>query len=522
MTQTAAGAQWRPKHSPWAVSFAVLLATFIAVLDTSVANVSLPHIAGNLSASTDEATWILTSYLVASAIVLAATGWLSGYFGRKNYLLFSVLLFTGASAACGMAQSLPELIVARVFQGIGAGGLQPLAQAIMMESFSREERGQAMAAFGMGIIVAPIVGPTLGGWITDNYSWRWIFYINVPIGILGFILQKIYVEDPPYLERMRHKAIDYIGLGLMVLAIGTLQLVLDKGQEEDWFASHWICWGTAIVAVSMPLFIWWEVTRKDPFINLRLLKDRNLAVSTFMGAMMSSVLFGSTALLPVFMQKLLRYPALQSGLAMTPRGFGSMAAMMIVGRIVNKVENRLLLVLGFAGLGLTCLSFAGLNTDIAHSNIVWPQVFNGLSMGFLFVPMTVMGMSTVRQQDINQATGIFNLWRNIGASIGISIIFAYQARMAQAHQVSLVGRVSEYSPAYQEWAGHLHAAGIGHTGAYAMAYAKVSQQAYMLAFIDAFHWLAVLSFLCIPLAFLFRKQKTVRDEAVIEGEMLEM
>lgn len=498
------GHYWKPTHSPWTVSFAVLLATFIAVLDTSVANVSLPHIAGNLSASTDEATWILTSYLVASAIVLAATGWLSSYFGRKNYLLFSVMLFTVSSALCGMAQSLPQLILARVLQGIGAGGLQPLAQAIMLESFPVERRGAAMAAFGMGIIVAPIVGPTLGGWITDNYSWRWIFYINVPIGLIGFMLQKMYVEDPPYLARTRHKTIDYIGLSLMVLAIGTLQLVLDQGQEADWFGSRWICWGTALVVVTMPLFIWWEVRRKDPFIDLRLLKDRNLAVGALLAALMGSVLYGSTALLPVFMQRLLKYTALASGLAMTPRGFGSMAAMFLVGKMVSKVNNKAMLVFGFLGLGLTCIAFAHLDLDIARSNITVPQIFNGFSMGFIFVPLTVLTMSTMHQHQINQATGIFNLVRNIGASIGISIIFTMQTRMAQAHQVFLVSHISSYSQNLQQWAAHLPLPG---KSLYALLYAKVSQQAYMLAFLDVFRLLALISFLSIPLVFLFSRPR---------------
>ena len=522
MTDASGAPQWRPKHSPWLVTFSVLLATFIAVLDTSVANVALPHIAGNLSASTDEATWVLTSYLVATAIVLAATGWLSSYFGRKTYLLFSVMLFTTASAVCGMAQTLPQLILARIAQGVGAGGLQPLAQAIMLESFSREERGFAMAAYGMGIIVAPIIGPTLGGWITDNYSWRWIFYINVPIGILGFIMQNMFVEDPPYLERTRHKAIDYMGLTFMVLAIGTLQIVLDKGQELDWFANNWICIGTAMVLIFMPLFIWWETTHKNPFINLRLLKNRNLAIGTLMGTMMAVIMYASTAMLPIFMQRLLKYPALQSGLAMTPRGIGSMASMIIIGRIVNKVENRLLLVLGFIGLGMTCIAFSHLNMDIAKTNIIIPQIFNGFSMGFLFVPMTVLTMSTMRQHEINQATGIMNLWRNIGASIGISVVFAYQTRMAQVHQVSLVSNITSYTPNFQQWAGHLQASGATPMTTYALAYSKVMQQSSMLAFIDAFSWLALISFLCIPLVFLFHAHKLKADEVVLEGECFEV
>ncbi|MDD2773930.1 MAG: DHA2 family efflux MFS transporter permease subunit [Elusimicrobiales bacterium] len=516
MSEPAAAPQWRPAHSPWLVTLSVLLATFMQVLDTSVANVSLPHIAGSLSASTDEATWVLTSYLVASAIVLAATGWLSSFFGRKRYLMFSVLLFTAASAACGMAQSLPQLIIARVLQGIGGGGLQPLAQAIMVESFSKEERGAAMAAFGMGIVVAPIIGPILGGWITDNYSWRWIFYINVPIGLLGLTLQQMFVEDPPYLARTRGQRIDYIGLGLMVLAIGVLQLVLDQGQEADWFASKWICLGAAVVLVSMPLFIIWEVRRRDPFINLRLLKNRNLAMGTLLIAVMGAILYGSTAMLPIFMQRLLNYPALQSGFAMMPRGIGSFISMVIIGKLVMKVENRLLLFIGFFGVGVTCLQFAHLNTQIAQTNIIWPQFLNGLSMGFLFVPMAVLALSEIHQHDINQATGVFSLLRNIGASIGISLIFTFQARMAQTHQVALVSNITNYTPAFRQWAAHVQSYGVGSAITYGLTYLRVTQQASMLAFLDAFRWLAVMSFICCPLVFLFHKIRSHKKEALAE------
>jgi len=517
-TATADAAHWRPSHSPWLVAFSVLLAMFIAVLDTSVANVALPHIAGNLSASTDEATWVLTSYIVATAVVLAATTWLSTFFGRKNYLMFSVALFTTASAMCGMAQTLPELIMARIAQGIGAGGLQPLAQAIMLESFPAEERGDAMAAFSMGIIVAPIIGPTLGGWITDNYSWRWIFYLNIPIGALGLFMQNAFIEDPPYLARTRHKPIDYLGLTFMVLALGTLQLVLDKGQELDWFGNIWIRIGTVVVIIFMPLFIWWEWTYKNAFIDFKLLKKRNLAVGTFLGSLQGMVLFSSTALLPVFMQGLLRYPAMQAGLAMTPRGVGSMFSTFVVGRITNKVNKKGLLVVGFMGLGLTCLAFSFFNTSIAYSNIALPQIINGMSMGCLFVPMTLLTMNSLRQSEINQATGIMSLWRNVASSIGISMVFAYQTRMTQVHQARLVGDISPYNPAFAQWSGHMHALGASQTATYAMAYSKVAQQSAMLAFIDAFRWLAALCFICIPLVFLFRTPRKITPEKAIAFE----
>ncbi|MCX5791211.1 MAG: DHA2 family efflux MFS transporter permease subunit, partial [Elusimicrobia bacterium] len=361
---------WRPTHSPWLVAFSVLLTTFMQVLDTSVANVSLPHIAGGLSASTHEVSWVLTSYLVAGAITLAASSWLSVFIGRKRYMAISVAMFTISSMLCGMAHSLPQLIIARILQGIGGGGLQPLAQAVLLESFPQEKRGQAMAAYGMGIIVAPIIGPILGGWITDNYSWRWIFYINVPIGIFGLLMQNVFLEDPPYLKRDRSARIDYFGLALMIIGLGAFQLVIDKGQEVDWFADVWIRLGTFIFAVSLPLFAWWELRRKNPFMNLRLLKSRNLVVGTALMAVQGAVMMGSTAILPIFMQQLLGYPAFQSGMSMMPRGIGSMLSMIIISKMISKFGNRLMIVCGFLGIAVTLIMFSGLNLSIAKSNIM--------------------------------------------------------------------------------------------------------------------------------------------------------
>ena len=331
---------WRPRYSPWLITISVLLATFMEVLDTSIANVSLPHIAGSLSATTEESTWVLTSYLVSNAIILCAAGWLSRYFGRKRYLAYSVLLFTLSSMLCGMAHSLPFLVFARILQGLGGGGLQPVAQAILLESFPPEERGAAMAAYGMGIVVAPIIGPTLGGWITDNFSWRWIFYINIPIGMVGFAMQQMFLEDPPYMRKAEGMKIDYVGFGLMTLTIGLLQIILDKGQQSDWFDAPWICWSAVVVVLSLAGFIFWELRHKEPIVNLRILKNRNFAIGTSLMTALGGVLYGSTVMLPIFMQGLLAYTAFQSGLAMTPRGIGSFFSMVLIGRLMRVVENR--------------------------------------------------------------------------------------------------------------------------------------------------------------------------------------
>jgi DHA2 family multidrug resistance protein len=515
-------APWRPKHSPWLVTIAVMLATSMEVLDTSIANVALPHIAGALSVSPDEATWVLTSYLVSNAIILSASAWLSSWFGRKRYLAFSVALFVAASALCGMAQSLPQLVIARVLQGIGGGGLQPLAQAIMLECFSPEERGVAMAAYGMGIVVMPIIGPTLGGWITDNFSWRWIFYINLPIGIAGLLMQEAFVEDPPWIAKMKALTVDYFGFALMALGVGLLQLILDKGQEADWFGSTWICWSAAVVAVSLTAFVVWELKQKHPILNLRLLANRNFGLATFLIAVLGAVLYGSTAILPIFMQTLLGYPALQSGLAMTPRGIGSFFSMVAVGRVIKKIDSRALMMGGFLGLGVFTWMLARLNMQITPADIAWPLVASGFCMGFIFVPLTTLSVSTLRQDQIQQATGLYSLLRNLGASLGISVMISMQVRAALAHQATLVSHATPYDLAYRMdswrlaqalrgWA-PLTAAGAS----VGMLYREVLQQAALLSYLDSFRWMALICIVCCPLAFVFTKGRAPSGHVAME------
>ena len=443
-------AEWKPRHSPWLITLSVLLATFMEILDTSIANVALPHIGGSLSASVDEATWVLTSYLVANAIILPAAGWLSARFGRKRYLAFSVILFTVASGLCGIAQTLPQLILARLLQGLGGGGLQPVVQAVLLESFSPEDRGGAMAAYGMGVVVAPIIGPTLGGWITDNFSWRWIFFINLPVGLLGLFLQNRYLEDPPYLKKPKF-GIDGIGFGLMAIWIGTLQLVLDKGQEADWFSAPWICWSTGVAAVALIACIFWELRHSEPIVDLRLLLNRNFASATIQATLIFSVIYGTTVLLPVLMQTLLGYSALQAGWAMGPRGLGSFFAMLIVGRLMKKIDNRILIGGGLLAVAATCFwLLGGMTLDIASASITWPLVLNGIGAGFIFVPMTTLSVSTLRRDQIQASTGIYSLMRNLGSGVGISLVTAMQIRLTQVHQANLVGHLTATSPAYIE------------------------------------------------------------------------
>jgi DHA2 family multidrug resistance protein len=503
---------WKPSFNPWVIAASVMLATFMEVLDTSVANVALPHMAGNLSSTTEEATWVLTSYLVSNAIILPATGWLTTFFGRKRFLIVCIIIFTAASAMCGAATSLSMLIFARILQGAGGGALQPIAQSVLLESFPPEKRGSAMALYGLGVVVAPIIGPTLGGWITDNYSWRWIFYINLPIGALAVFMANIFVEDPPYIKNQRPGQIDYVGFGLMALGLAALELVLDTGQKEDWFSSGWIV-GCSIVAVlAVVAFIAWELTTPEPIVNLRIFKNRNFAVGTLLIACVGLVLYGSTALLPLFLQTLLGYPAVQSGLTVSPRGFGSVVSMIIVGRLIGKVDGRFLIMFGFAVLAYSTYMLTGINLEIATRNVTWPLIISGFAMGFIFVPLTTMTMGTLRNEQMGNAAGIYNLMRNTGGSIGIALMTTFLARGAQTHQAAMISHLTPYDPAFQQRLHQITAAVVARGNpataaqqAYSAIYGTVLKQSMLLSYIDNFRLLAGLCIVCIPAAMLFKK-----------------
>ena len=508
---------WKPSFNPWLIAASVMLATFMEVLDTSVANVSLPHIAGNLSATTDESTWVLTSYLISNAIILPATNWLGHFFGRKRFLIVCIGIFTLSSALCGAATSLDMLLIARVLQGAGGGALQPIAQAVLLESFPQEQRGSAMAVYGMGIVVAPIIGPTLGGWITDNYSWRWIFYINVPIGILAVFMASTFLEDPPYIRGQRPGRIDYIGFGLMALGLAALQIVLDKGQEEDWLSSPFITKAILIAVVALVAFVIWELRSKEPIVNLRVLGNRNFAVGVVLITAMGVVLYGTIALLPLFLQTLMGYPALQSGLAVSPRGIGAVVSMIVVGRLVGKVDGRLLVMFGFIVVGVSSWMLGDINLEISISSIVWPQIIAGLAMGFVFVPLTVMTTGTLSNEQIGNATGIFNLMRNVGGSFGIAAVTTMLARGAQVHQAAMVSHLTAFDPAFQQRVSEL--AGVlggpasvmlAQQQAYGAIYQTLVRQANLLAYIDNFRLLAFMCVICAPAALLFKRVRNGR------------
>jgi MFS transporter, DHA2 family, multidrug resistance protein len=512
-----AGAEWRPAVNPWIIAAAVMLATFMEVLDTTIVSVAIPHIAGSLSATTDEATWTLTSYLVSNAIILPASGWLARRFGRKRFLLACIALFTASSLICGLATSLGMLVLARVVQGIGGGALQPISQAILLESFPPEKRGMAMAAFALGVVVAPILGPTLGGWLTDNYSWRWAFYINIPIGILAVVMIKAFIEDPPYIRESRPGRIDGIGFGLMALSLAALQIMLDRGQQDDWFAADWIRWFAVVSVVSFIAFIIHELTVREPVVNLRVLRDRNFAMGIFMITMVGVALYSAITLLPIFLQTLMGYSALQSGYAVGPRGAGALMTMPVVGFLTGKVDFRKLIGTGFILVAISLWWLGGINLEIAMRNVVWPSVLTGVGLAMIFVPLSVVAMGTLPQAEMGNASGIFNLMRNVGGSVGISVVTTMLTRNAQVHQAYMVSHLTPgafplgfRSQVLQRYlAGHFDEVEAARK-AQGEIYGELQRQATLWAFVDNFRMLAFLCLVCAGLVFFFRKVKAKR------------
>ncbi|HEX3106189.1 MAG TPA: DHA2 family efflux MFS transporter permease subunit [Terriglobales bacterium] len=506
--------QARPDINPWLIAVAVMSSTFMEVLDTTVVNVSLPHIAGNLSATVDEATWTLTSYLVANAIILPMTGWLAGRFGRKRLLLLAVTGFTAASFFCGLAPSLPILIVFRIIQGACGGGLQPLSQAILLESFPPEKRGQAMAFWALGIVVAPMLGPVLGGWLTDNYSWRWVFYINVPIGVLAILLTQAFVWDPPYLRRER-TGIDYWGIGLLTVGMGSLQIMLDKGQEEDWFGSHFIAVLAVLAVMGLGGLIIRELKATHPVIDLSVFKYRSYAVGTFLMTIVGFVLYGSTVLLPLLMQELLGYTATHAGVTNLPRGMASFLFMPVVGILVGRVDSRKLLAAGLIATAWAMFALSFFSLDVGFWNFWWPLMLQGAGLGLIFVPLTTVTNDPVPRERMGNATSIFNLMRNVGASIGISSVETLQFRHLQAHINYLGQHVSSASLQTQRTLGGLRELFVSKGAdqvtatqqAHAALWGMLQRQAAILSYNDVFRFLGWMFLLLLPLLLLMEKPR---------------
>ena len=415
-------AEWRPAVNPWIIALTVTLATFMEVLDTSIANVALPHIAGSLSAGTDESTWILTSYLVSNAIVLPLSGWLSSIVGRKHFYMGCVALFTISSFLCGLAPNLAMLIFFRVLQGAGGGGLQPSEQAILADTFPPAKRGMAFAVYGIAVVMAPAIGPTLGGWVTDNFSWRWIFFINIPVGIISLLLTSRLIQDPPYLKRrkLRETRIDYTGLGFVALGLGTLQVILDKGQREDWFESHFIVWLSVISAASLIFVVFWEWRQKDPIVDIHLFRVRSFATANFLMFMLGFALLGTTLMLPLFMQTVLGYTAERSGLALMPGGFTIIAMLPLVGFLLSRYSPRWLMLFGLTVLSLSLFHMTTFDLEIDFRTVTMARVYQAVGLSFLFVPINTAAYAFLPRDKNNAASGLMNLARNIGGSIGIS------------------------------------------------------------------------------------------------------
>jgi MFS transporter, DHA2 family, multidrug resistance protein len=514
----------RPVVNPWLIAVSVMLATFMEVLDTSIASVALPYIAGSLSATNDEATWVLTSYLVANAVILPASPWFSRKFGRKRFLISCIVIFTVSSFACGAATSLGMILLARAIQGAGGGALQPLSQAILLESFPPEKRGIALAVFALGVVVAPVLGPTLGGYLTDTYSWRWAFYINIPIGIFAVFMIMRYVEDPEYIRNAVAGKIDAIGLGLLAVWLGCLQIVLDKGQEDDWFGATWIRWAVGILVVALVLFIIRELTAEKPLVDLSIFRNRNFRVGCILIALFGASIYGLITLLPLFYQELLGYTAYAAGWAVAPRGVGAILAMPIIGILTNKLDNRWLAAFGFLMFGISSLRFGQANLDISQWSFVWAIILSGVGTGFIFVPLSNMAFAGLPNEQVGNGSGLYNLFRNVGGSIGISIVNTIVARHAQLHQTELVRSVTSSSVTVQNQLHSLqqylqsqgNSAADAMQKAYAIIGRQVQSQAILWSYVDDFRYLALLCFACIPVVFLLKKAAN-RKGAVVAG-----
>lgn len=497
----------------WLVAITVMLPTLIEIVDTSVVNVALGHIRGSLSAGIDESTWTITSYLVSNAIIIPMTGWLSRVFGRKRYLIFSISLFTISSFLCGSAWDLQSLIFFRVLQGIGGGALQPLSQAILLETFPPHQHGMAMAIFGIGIMFGPIIGPLLGGWITDNWSWHWIFFINVPIGIISILMVLFFIIDPPYMKRIKVK-IDYWGLILLAIGLGCLQVVLDKGQMEDWFESNFITALTLISITSLSLFIIVELLfAEHPIVNLRAFKNISFATGNIVMFFAFFNLFGSIVLLPIYLQTLMGYTATLAGLVLGPGGFATLFAMPVAGRLVTKMNPKILLAFGIMVASYSTYLMSGFNLNADFMTVSIPRVVLGIGMGFLFIPLTTLTMAGIRKEDMGNATAIYNLLRNLGGSFGVAFVTTMIARRAQFHQFRLVENLTPFDSVYR-WAAErtselLQLKGLpfpNEVAGLGLIYRELLREASMIAFNDAFYLLSIMMILILPLVKLMRRQ----------------
>jgi len=518
---------WRPRYNPWLIAVVVALAAFMEVLDTSIANVALPYMAGNLGASYDQSTWVLTSYLVSNAIVLPISGWLATTFGRKRFFMACLGIFTVSSLLCGVAPSLGMLLLFRILQGAGGGGLQPMAQAILADTFPPHQRGLAFALYGITAVSAPTIGPTLGGWITFNYSWRWIFFINLPVGILTWLLVRRFVEDPPYLNRLKNAGVklDYIGIALLTLGIGSLQVLLDKGQEDDWFGSQFITTLTVIAVVCLVGLVIWEWFHKAPIVDVKMFKNFNFASASLMLFILGVMLFSSLVMMPQFLQTLLGYTSQLAGLALSAGGLVLLFEQPLTGQLTTKLQARRLIAIGWFSLALAMFYSAHrIDLDISFAFAAWLRITQVIGLGFLFVPITLVAYIGIPPDKNNAVAGIINFMRNMGSSVGTSLVTTMLARRAQYHQQILVDYVREgnfnLSNTLSGLTAQLNRGGLGaHEArgqAYARVYGAVQAQATTLAYMDTFMLLAVLAAIMFVLSFILKKNDPGGGHVVAE------
>ena len=484
-----------PATGKWLITLSVMIPTLLEILDTSIANVALGHIQGSLSAGQDEVTWVLTSYLVANAVVIPMSGWLARLMGRKKYLMASVTVFTLASMLCGLAQSLETLVLFRIIQGLGGGGLQPMSQAILLETFPPRQRGLAMAIFAMGAVLGPIMGPLLGGYITDNYSWIWIFYINVPIGIVALMMCWTFIFDPPYQERrVAGEKVDYMGLALLSVGLGCLQVALDKGQGEDWFASEQIVILSVLAAICLTTLVWWELRQENPIINLRIFRVRNFAAGNVVMFFGFFAFFGSIVLLPMYLQNLMGYTSYLAGLVLGPSGAIMLLLLPFVGKLTEKIDARLLLCFGLTVSGLSLVYMSRFTLQIDIGTAIMGRNIQAIGIAFFFVPLSYLTMAYISRERMNNASALFNLLRNLGGSFGTAFVTTVLARRAQVHQHHLIEHLTPYDTPFIQAREALSTVLGDPMAAAGMIYRYAQQQAAYMAYVDVFHLQALFFF----------------------------
>ena len=514
MPESGADAGWKPKANPWFIAMAVMIATFMEVMDTSIASVAVPYIAGSTASTTDEAEWVLTVYLVANAVFLPASSYFAERFGRKKFLMCSIVVFTIASVLCGLAPSLSFILAARIIQGAAGGALQPLSQSILIESFPPEKQGQALGLYALGVVLAPVIGPAFGGYLTVAISWRWAFYINVPIGILALLLQRKFLEDPPSIRNAKPGKLDGIGLGLLGLWIAAMQYMLDKGQEQDWFGDIRICWAMGVMVAGLILFVVYEMLHPRPLVDLKVFKNRNLALGCVLIFILGIGLYALTTILPVFYQNLLGYDAFKAGLAVSPRGLGSFVAALGVGVLTSKFDPRKIVSLGFAVLAASTLWLGFVTLDISPWSLFWPITWSGVGLAMVFVPLSKVALGTLSQQQEGIGSGVFNFMRNVGGSVGISAANTISQRHTQTHRNDLVHWFSGANWIYQrtlmmrtQTMAHHAGPRVASLRALLLTNTSLNNQAQLWAYVDVFRYMVPILAICVPGAFLLKKTK---------------